>query len=104
MMIVSGNSVANYFAKDLCAAAARGFELLQREQGRAFAQHHARSIGIEGSTFFRRCCLQRIKANEYEFGQGIVASSQNALVAASANSIEGMTNCVRAGGAGIGDN
>src|SRR4029453_7543539 len=58
MMIIGGNSVANYFAKDFCAAAAGGFEFLQREQGRAFPQHHARSIAIEGSTFFRRCRLQ----------------------------------------------
>src|SRR5437868_357893 len=103
MMIVGGNSVANDLPKNFRATAARGLEFFQREQGRAFAQHHTGAVGIEGSTFFRRRRLQRIEANKHELGERVITASQNALVAAGANRVKSVTDCVCARGASIRD-
>src|SRR5438094_7892355 len=103
MMIVGGNSVAGYLSKNLRAMAARGLEFFQREQGRAFTQHHAGAIGIEGSAFFRRRSLQRLEANKHVLGERVITASQNALVAAGANRVKSVTDCVCARGASIRD-
>src|SRR5256886_238680 len=103
MMIVGGNSVAGYPSKNPRAMAGRGIEFSQREQGRAFTQHHAGAIGIEGSAFFRRRRLQRTEANNHEPGERVITASQNALATAGANGVKSMANCVCARGASIRD-
>src|SRR4051794_28297762 len=76
VMVVRRESVADYLPEDIRAARLRGFEVLQRENRRAFAEHQTAALAVEGSAFLRRCRLQRIEADEDELRDSVVASGQ----------------------------
>ena len=58
MVVVSGDAVADDFPQDLRTALLRCRQVLEREQGCSFTEHHAGPSRIEGTTFVRRCCLE----------------------------------------------
>ncbi len=52
--VIGRNAVAGYFCEDCRAARARGLEIFQSENCRAFSKDHPGAMSIERATFLRR--------------------------------------------------
>jgi hypothetical protein len=90
--IVSGHAVAGYFCENGRAAHARGIEVFQNKNCRAFTENHAGAMSIKRTAFFWRRGLKRIKADENQFRECVVTTRQHALVSARAYTLERVTN------------
>ena len=101
--IIRGNTVADYFRENGRAAFPSDIEIFQRQNRCALSEDHAGAISVEWAAFF--CCrgLKRIKTDEDQFRECVIAAGQHALVTARSHTLIRMADRVRAGGAGIRD-
>src|SRR5947207_11071747 len=100
---IGRSAVADNFAEDFCAALSCLFQRFQRQDRGAFTNSESVAMSVERPATGRRQCLQRIKAGKDELTESIVAARQNAMSVAASQQLPGMSDRVRARGAGVGD-
>jgi hypothetical protein len=95
-MIVCGDAVPGDLGQDGGAPRFRSVHILQRQDGRPFAQDHPSPLAIERPASIGRRGLERIESNKNKLRDRVVAAGQDALVAAGTDALEGVPDGVRA--------